>query len=150
MKFNLTDWVSIYTVLYCNTLVCSSIYLFTNSSTFLLQLSRPTVTFLGLPGSCKTPPAASCWSPCRHVTHGGAARGVAGLDAAAHTGGSFRQDEGIAAEIVGGRLRHNLSTDQKKGNNTKFCAGSAIFLLTPLRQAGGAQLSQWRQLEIYL
>ena len=104
MKFNLTDWVSIYTVLYCNTLVCSSIYLFTNSSTFLLQLSRPTVTFLGWPGSCKTPPVASCWSPCRHVTHGGAARGVAGLDAAAHTGGSFRQDEGIAAEIVGGRL----------------------------------------------
>ena len=37
-------------------------------------------------------------------THGGAARGVAGLDAAAHNSGSFRQDEGVAAEIVGGRL----------------------------------------------
>ena len=47
------------------------------------------------------------------------------------------------------RRRHNLSTDQKKGNNTKFCAASAIFLLTPQRQAGGAQLSQWRQRENY-
>ena len=34
---------------------------------------------------------------------------------------------------------HNLLTDQKKGSNAKFCAASAIFLLTPLRHAGGPQ-----------
>ena len=32
-----------------------------------------------------------------------------------------------------------LFRGQKKGNNMKFSAASAIYLLTPLRHAGGPQ-----------
>ena len=49
----------------------------------------------------------------------------------------FFTDTAGDPELV--RRSHNLSTDQKKGNNTKFCAASAIFLFSPRRHAGGPQ-----------